>query len=156
MRLADVLREERILVDAEGERARDKRDVLRVLASLLAPTVGGDEDELLRWFAERETLQSTGIGDGVAIPHTSSELATQQAGALLLFPRGIPFDSIDGKDCTIVFGVVGPKRAAGEHLRLLARISRLLRNPQTRSALVACTSSRAALRLITAQDGAEG
>ncbi len=153
MRLGEVLVQGRILVDADGERVKDKSDALRLLAGLLASAAGTPEEDLERMFRERETLQSTGIGDGVAIPHTAVDGATTQAGALILCPRGIPFDSIDGGPCNIVFGVVGPKGAAGEHLRLLARISRLLRDAEVRRRLAASSSSEDAYRLIVERDG---
>ena len=148
MRLCDMLAAERILVDADGSRVHDKKDALHVLASFIAPVVGSDEVSLEQLLIERERLQSTGIGDGVAIPHTSVESAPGQAAALILCPRGVPFDSIDGANVNIIFGVVGPKRATGEHLRALARISRLLRDSDVRAKLVASENPGGAYKLI--------
>ncbi len=156
MGLSDIVKAERILVDADGGFVQEKIDALRLLASLLAPAVGAQKETLERLLTERERLQSTGIGDGVAIPHTSVDSAAVQAGALLLCPHGVPFESIDGQNCTIVFGVVGPKRATGEHLRTLARISRLLRDADTRQRLVTSKDSEEAYRLIEAHDAATG
>ena len=94
-------------------------------------------------LADREELQSTGIGDGVvAIPHGSLEVLDQQTAALVLCPQGVDFDSIDGRPARIVVGVVGPKKATGEHLRLLARISRL-----------SCATVLSAIGLLNAPDG---
>ncbi|MEB2311968.1 MAG: PTS sugar transporter subunit IIA [Polyangiaceae bacterium] len=152
MRLSDIVSVDRILVDADGSRIRDKADALHWLSSLLAPAIGATEESILRLLLDRERLQSTGIGDGVAIPHTAVDAAPGQAGALLLCPVGVPFEAIDGVNVSIVFGVVGPKRATGEHLRTLARISRLLRDPATRSRLVGSASAEAAYALIHAQD----
>ncbi len=84
----------------------------------------------------------------MAIPHTSVESAPGQAAALILCPQGVPFDSIDGANVNIIFGVVGPKRATGEHLRALARISRLLRDADVRAKLVASESPEGAYKLI--------
>jgi nitrogen PTS system EIIA component len=152
MRLSDILSVERIQVDASGELVKDKADAIRVLSALLAPAVGVEAQTVERLLMERERLQSTGIGDGVAIPHTSVDTAPGQAAALILCSRGVPFDAIDGANVTIVFGVVGPKRATGEHLKTLARISRLLRDGDTRSRLVASTTSAQAYALIEAHD----
>ena len=66
----------------------------------------------------------------------------------MLCPRGVEFDAIDGEDVQIVFGVVGPKRATGEHLRTLARISRLLRDEDVRMRLLGSASPTSALQLI--------
>ena len=98
---------------------------------------------------EREKLQSTGIGDGVAIPHCALDTADSQALALLLCPRGVEFEAIDGEPVEIVFGVVGPKRATGEHLRTLARISRLLREPTTIEKLKAAKDRAALYSVLT-------
>jgi PTS system nitrogen regulatory IIA component len=152
MRLCDILSVERILVDADGTSVRNKPDALRLLAELLSPALGIDKAHVEALLLERERLQSTGIGDGVAIPHTAVEEADNQAAALLLCPRGIDFEAIDGASVQIVFGVVGPKRATGEHLRTLARISRLLRDGSTRERLLSSESSAAAFELIQAHD----
>ena len=146
MRLSDIITQDRILVDREGA-LPSKSQALHALARLLGGAVSAPEEEVLALLLEREQLQSTGIGDGVAIPHSALEHAEAQAGALLLFPKGIDFDAIDGQPVHIVFGVVGPKRATGEHLRTLARISRLLRVPTRRArSLPSRSSSRTTRR----------
>jgi nitrogen PTS system EIIA component len=151
MRLSDIITKDRILVDREGA-LPTKAKALHALAALLGSAVSAPEEEVLALLLEREQLQSTGIGDGVAIPHSALEHADAQAGALLLFPKGIDFDSIDGQPVHIVFGVVGPKRATGEHLRTLARISRLLRDEATRKQLANAESSQSAYELIESHD----
>ncbi|HWA74980.1 MAG TPA: PTS sugar transporter subunit IIA [Polyangiaceae bacterium] len=152
MRLCEILSVDRILVDADGSAVRNKPEALRVLSGLLSPALGIDKAHVEALLLERERLQSTGIGDGVAIPHTAVEEAENQAAALLLLPRGIDFEAIDGGSVQIVFGVVGPKRATGEHLRTLARISRLLRDGNTRARLLASPSATAAYELIQDHD----
>jgi PTS system nitrogen regulatory IIA component len=152
MQLTEILAIDRVLVDAEGELVRDKAAALAIVARLLGPAAGVDADIIAKLLSEREGLQSTGIGDGVAIPHTSLEAAPGQAAALLVCPRGVPFDAIDGKDVTIVFGVVGPRKATGEHLRVLARISRLLREEAARRRLIEASSPEAVYAAIEAQD----
>lgn len=152
MRLSDILAPDRILVDPEGGVVHDKSDAIRLLSQMLAPVVGAEQQTVERLLMERERLQSTGIGDGVAIPHTSVESAPGQAAALLLVRPGIPFEAIDGGDVRIIFGVVGPKRATGEHLRALARISRLLRDNDTRVRLVSSNDAGSAMSLIEEND----
>lgn len=153
MRLSDIITSDRILVDRDGA-LNSKAEALRALSRLLGSAVSAPEEEVLTLLLEREQLQSTGIGDGVAIPHSALENAEAQAAALLLFPKGIEFDAIDGKPVHIVFGVVGPKRATGEHLRTLARISRLLRDEATRKQLAHAESSKSAYELIESHDAA--
>mgnify|MGYP003575635491 CR=1 FL=1 len=119
MRLCEILSIDRILVDRDGGRVRNKMDARRFLAELLSPALHVEKSLIEALLSERERLQSTGIGDGVAIPHTAVEEAEVQAAALILCPGGIEFEAIDGEKVKIIFGVVGPKRATGEHLRTL-------------------------------------
>lgn len=147
MRLTDILTVDRVVVDPGGEVAGEKAAVLATLAQLLCD---GDvaASSLEAQLAERERLQSTGIGDGVAIPHTSLENFPGQKAALILVRRGVAFESIDGKPAFIIFGVVGPKRAASEHLKILAKVSRLLKSPETRRRLLEADTKEQAYSLI--------
>jgi len=152
MRLSDILSEQRILVDVGGTLVRSKDMALVRLGAMLAPAVGVSDLEVHRLLLERENLQSTGIGDGVAIPHASTDDAPGQAAALVVSPSGIEFEAIDGAKVHIIFGVVGPRRATGEHLRTLARISRLLRDPSTRNRLISSVDAATAHQLVVTQD----
>jgi len=152
MQLANILTADRILVDVDASRVKSKDDAIHLLAEMLAPGIGVDGGTIEHLLLEREKLQSTGIGDGVAIPHCAVDAVGSQAAALLLCPRGIEFDAIDGEPVEIVFGVIGPKRATGEHLRTPARISRLLRDEQTRIQLLASLDATAALQLVESHE----
>ena len=121
----------------------DKPGAIHQLSSMLARGVGMRDADVERVLLEREALQSTGIGEGVAIPHGALSELDVQCGSVLLVPGGVPFEAIDGHDVTILVAVIGPKRASGEHLKTLARVSRLLRNKDFRD------------RLLTAEGGAE-
>jgi PTS system nitrogen regulatory IIA component len=156
MQIIQILPASRIFVDREGSAIKCKADALRMLSELLGPPLRTEGKVIEQLLAERERLQSTGIGDGVAIPHTSLEAAPGRVAALLLCPKGVPFDAIDGQDVRIVLGVVGPKEATGEHLRVLARVSRLLRDSETREALVRSENGEAAYQLIETRDHSLG
>jgi PTS system nitrogen regulatory IIA component len=151
MHLSDILTADRIYLDSE-HRIRTKSTALNMLAELIAPSLRSDGETIEALLSEREKLQSTGIGDGVAIPHSSLQAVPCRVAGLLLCPDGIPFDSIDGAPVSIILGVVGPKEASSEHLRVLARISRLLRDGSTRERLVSSTSAEAAYELIDGKD----
>lgn len=155
MRLSDILSASRTVVAPRGARL-DKPGALQQLAELLVQDVPVEAGRLATLLAEREKLQSTGIGDGVAIPHTSLEEAPRQTAALLLVPEGVPFDSVDGDPVRIIFGVVGPRRMAGEHLKTLARVSRLLRSQETRRALLGLSRPEAVFAFVEDQDRALG
>ena len=152
MRITDILPVERIYVDPGDGTVRNKSDALKIISGLLASGLSCDGETILQLFAERERLQSTGIGDGVAIPHTSIEAATRRAAALVVSNKGVPFDAIDGADVHIVLGVIGPKDATGEHLRVLARVSRLLRDEATRRSLAAAPTPQDAFGIIEARE----
>ena len=137
MVLTDILPCERVGVSRGAQRPVAKDGALRAVARLLAEGhARAGEVEIHRVLAAREALQSTGIGDGVAIPHGSLEGLDHQVAALLVCPDGVPFDALDGGPVRIVFAVVGPKRATGEHLKTLARVSRLLRDASLRERLL--------------------
>jgi PTS system nitrogen regulatory IIA component len=155
MRLIELLTPERVAVRHNEDAARplDKAGILQALARMLAPGAHVDAPEVERVLSEREQLQSTGIGEGVAIPHGAlAQLQTQYA-ALLIVPEGVDFAAIDGLKVTLLFAVIGPKRATGEHLKTLARVSRLLRNKAFRDRLVAAPDAREAYALIVAEEG---
>src|SRR5260370_19694728 len=156
MILTDILSNERVKVAIRGSGIESKDDALHALAKLLASGAASPgPTDFYRVLAEREALQSTGIGDGVAIPHGALENLGGQVAALLICPGGgIPFDAIDGNPVSILFAVVGPKRATGEHLKTLARISRLLRDSAFREKLLASADRAQAYSLIrSAEEG---
>jgi PTS system nitrogen regulatory IIA component len=156
MRITDILAESRVYVDLTGEAVRTKPDAIRIIADMLATSLGTDSAYVEQLLTEREKLQSTGIGDGVAIPHASMESAPARTAALLLCPVGVAFDALDGEKVTIVVGVVGPKEATSEHLRVLARVSRLLRDESTRAALIQSNSAADAYGVIERRDASLG
>ena len=155
MQVGDILTAQHVSVAGEAEGlVRSKQDALRRLASLLATGLGAVRaDDIERVLVERERLQSTGVGSGVAIPHGSLEGIERLIGAVLLCPAPIDFDAIDGAPVSILFAVIGPKRATGEHLKTLARISRLLRDERFWQRLLGAPSGRDAFELIAAEEG---
>ncbi len=150
--LAEVLSSERVSVsnDVEG-RVRDKDEALARLSTMLASATEGagpSMARILEVLTARETLQSTGVGGGVAIPHGAMEDLDRQIAALLVCPAPIPFEAIDGEPVSILFALVGPKGAPAEHLKILARMSRLLRKPAFRQRLASSARGADAYALI--------
>jgi nitrogen PTS system EIIA component len=145
MILTDILSSERVRVAVRGSGVQTKDDALRALSALLgAGASSPGEADFYRVLVEREALQSTGIGEGVAIPHGALENLPGQVAALLICPGGVPFDAIDNAPVNILFAVLTPKRATGEHLKTLARISRLLRDTSFRTKLLGAVDGRQA------------
>jgi PTS system nitrogen regulatory IIA component len=156
MRLTDLLTSDRVAIQAAGGGTSDgfdKAHALGALAAMLARGAGVALDEVERVLLEREALQSTGIGDGVAIPHGALAQLETQCAALLVVPGGVEFAAIDSAPVYILFAVIGPKRATGEHLKTLARVSRLLRNKAFRDRLTHAPDSKTAYDLIEAEEG---
>ncbi len=155
MGVCDILSRDRVSVaSVEGGPVRSKSDALKRLSVLLAngQSVVSTED-IERVLTERERLQSTGVGGGVAIPHGSIEGLDRLVGAVLLCPSSIEFEAIDSAPVSILFAVIGPKRATGEHLKTLARVSRLLRDDHFRAKLLRAPSGPAAFDMLAAEEG---
>jgi PTS system nitrogen regulatory IIA component len=151
MNLIEILTSERVNIARADNTPASKEATLRELSLLLAKggsPSGPSENDYFRVLGEREALQSTGIGDGVAIPHGAMEALSRQVACVLICPDGVPFDAIDGRPVFILFAVVGPKRATGEHLKTLARISRLLRDLHFREKLLSSADRDEAFDLI--------
>ena len=122
--LSELLTPEQIRVPMS---AVDKRGAIQELVRLLAERSGGDYRDLLAAVEEREGVLSTGIGHGVAVPHGRSAAL----GRLFLIcgssPHPIPFDALDGEPVRLFFLLVGPEAVAGQHVRALSRIARIVR-----------------------------
>jgi PTS system nitrogen regulatory IIA component len=148
MRLTDLLTPHRVAIARPNGSPFDKAKAVTMLASLMGGCEGATIAEIEGALLEREQLQSTGIGEGVAIPHGALPNLAEQVAALLIVPEGVEFQAIDGAKVNILFGVITPKRASGEHLKTLARVSRLLRHKDFRSTLVASKSPEDVFELV--------
>ncbi|NUP09386.1 MAG: PTS sugar transporter subunit IIA [Polyangiaceae bacterium] len=155
MQVVDILSPLRVAVSRNGaDPVRTKQDVLKRLSDLLSrgePSL--DAGAIERMLLRREEQQSTGVGGGVAIPHAAIEELDHIVGAVLLCPDPVGFDAIDGLPVSIFFAVIGPRRAVGEHLKTLARVSRLLRDDHFRKSLVEAPNGPAAFDLIAREEG---
>lgn len=125
MKISEVLYKEAILVDLK---ANDKKGVLEELSEPVARIAGINQQELVRVLMEREQLGSTGIGGGIGIPHGKLKKLTNLVLGFGLSRKGIDFDSMDRRPAHIFFLLVTPENSTGLHLKVLARISRLLKN----------------------------
>jgi PTS system nitrogen regulatory IIA component len=155
MGVSEILIPERVSVAGSAEGVvRTKTEAIHRLSVLLVQrqtALTGPDVELV--LMERERIQSTGVGGGVAIPHGSIDRLDRTIGAVLLCPQPIDFEAIDSEPVSILFAVIGPRRATGEHLKTLARVSKLLRDDGFRARLLAARTGRDAFTLIAAEDG---
>jgi PTS system nitrogen regulatory IIA component len=151
MRLIDILSVERVTTQLS---ASSKDEALRALAQLFSDHDAGlDAAGVHEVLAERERLASTGVGSSVAIPHGRISSIDGLRAAMAISREGIPFDAIDGAPVRIIIGVLAPQHHTGDHLRVLARVSRLLRSAEVRQRLLDAPSARAAFEVIAGADG---
>ena len=146
----DLLQEDLVIEEIE---AIDKRGVIREFSRLLKSTGRIEkEDELMRVLLEREALGSTGIGDGVAIPHAKLPFLPEMIIAFGRSSRGVDFQSRDAKPVHLFFLLVTPDDRPGEYLKALSRISRILKNPVLREKLRQASQRQELQRLIFEED----
>ncbi|MBW2230715.1 MAG: PTS sugar transporter subunit IIA [Deltaproteobacteria bacterium] len=133
MKIMDILVRDAVILDLVS---KTKADLLAEMAGALAkaePSV--DAERLLQVLIEREGLQSTGIGEGVAIPHGKMSGLDGLVASFARSRQGVDFESIDGQLTQLFFLLVVPEHSGGQHLKALARISRFFRDPQFRQKL---------------------
>lgn len=133
MLLTDLLTIDRIIIPLKES---SKDGVLRELVHAVTSNVVQEPEEVLRAVLEREAVLSTGIGNGVAIPHGKSAAVPELLMAAGRTAEPIDFDSLDGQPVRLLFMLVGPETAAGPHIKALSRISRLVRQESVREQLI--------------------
>ncbi len=124
-------------------KARCKREALQEMAERAAQLVDKPTEEIVATLLEREQLGSTGVGDGVAIPHAKIDGLSEITGVLALLDTPISFDPSEDQPVDIIFMLLAPANATAAHLKALAKVSRLLRAPDTREALRGADSDEA-------------
>lgn len=112
-----------------------KRQLMHLLAELAAPVLGAPEKVLFEGLMERESLGSTGLSGGAAVPHARSPLFPRVAGVFVKLEQPLPFDALDDRPVDLVFALFAPAEAGADHLRALAAVSRLLRRAEVREQL---------------------
>ena len=133
MFLTELLTPDRVLVPLT---ARDKRGIIAELATRLVAETGGRLEDVIQAVEERESVLSTGVGFGVAIPHARSSEVRELCIVSGVSAEPVPYDSIDGEPVRLFFLIVGPESSAGLHVKILSRIARLVRRDGMRRDLV--------------------
>jgi nitrogen PTS system EIIA component len=150
MKIEDILAQDLVLPDLAG---RSKTDVLIELATAVArqhPEL--DRERLLQALEDRERLNSTALGDGVAIPHGKLSGIKRVFAAFARSKQGVDFHSLDGEPTHLFFLLVAPEDSAGAHLKALARISRLLKDENFRARLMQAPDATALFDTIRQED----
>ena len=149
MKILDVLKKEAININLT---ARDKKGVLDELAAPVASAAGATKDQLVKVLMERERLGSTGIGGGIGIPHGKLKNLNSLMLGFGLSRQGVNFESMDGRPTHIFFLLLTPEDSAGIHLKLLARISRMLKNEDFKERLMHSQTSDDIVAAISEED----
>lgn len=128
MKISDYLRTENIILDIQ---LPDKSAVLRFIAeTCIKNGVAADEAVVIEGLIEREKTMSTGVGGGLAFPHTTSAEVEEAAVILVRPAKPVSFEALDKKPVDIIVALIIPQKDRELHVRLLARISRLCREPE--------------------------
>ncbi|BDG09925.1 PTS sugar transporter subunit IIA [Anaeromyxobacter paludicola] len=150
MKIVEFLRPDAVVGEIAGQSGP------AVLAELCQPIAAGlklEPQRLVDILVEREKLGSTGIGDGVAIPHGKVPGLPALVASFGRSRAGVDFRAIDGKPTHLFFTLFAPENSAGAHLKALARISRLFKNAGFRAAILEAKDAAEIYRLIETEDG---
>jgi nitrogen PTS system EIIA component len=150
MRLSEILDEKNIIPDLK---ARDKKGALEELAGTVASNRQSmDKNSLVKVLLERERLGSTGIGDGVAIPHGKFHGIDEPIISFGRSLKGLDFESMDGQPVYLFFLLVAPENSASVHLKALARIAKILKNSSFRKTLMEIPTREELYQIIIQND----
>ena len=150
MRITDFLTVQGVIPELAG---REKSAVLQEMAQWLAVQRESlNADQVLQVLWERERISTTAIGEGVAIPHGKLAGIERVIGVFARSPGGVDFAALDGGPTHLFFVLLAPENAAADHLRALARISRLLKDAAFRSRLIEGQTREEIFRIIAEED----
>ncbi len=151
MKIQDVLHINAILPELKS---RDKKDIIEELAVPVAEIANVDHRELVNVLMERERLGSTGIGGGIGIPHGKMKTLDSLFVGFGISREGVDFESMDRKPTHIFFLLITPENSTGLHLKLLARISKLLKKESFRERLFDAADRKEIFEIIREEDEA--
>jgi PTS system nitrogen regulatory IIA component len=150
MKIMDFLNKDAITAEIKSAK---KEDVIKELVNLLSKAYPlKEKDKLIKALMNRESLGSTGIGQGIGIPHAKSNAVKDLVAAFGISRKGVNFDSLDGELTHIFFLLVAPEDAAGPHLKALARISRMLKDKFLRDSLISAKDEQSIFNIISQED----
>lgn len=146
MDLGDLITPQGVIASLK---VKSKKHALQEMAERAAKLTGCDARQIFETLLQRERLGSTGIGQGIAIPHGRLERLERIVSVFARLEDPIPFDSLDDQPVELIFLLLAPEHAGADHLKALARISRLLRDPITIENLKASRDPAALYAVLT-------
>lgn len=150
MQLTDLLTEQHILIPLKCK-TRDEC-IKALIEAIDKEGLIADADKAYEAILEREKLMTTGVGNGIAIPHCKHSSCPNFAVALGIHPDGVDFEAIDKKKVHLIFLLIGPENNPSLHIKLLSRISRLMSNEDLREQLMECANPQEAHELLKEEE----
>lgn len=145
-RLGELLKPESVVYRLKGE---TRKEILANMAETAAAAYGADKAVILENALARESLGGTGVGEGVAVPHARIKDLPNSVGVFALLETQNDFEAPDGKPADLVFLLLSPEDSGASHLKALAKITRVLRQPALRASLRAARSAEALFAVLT-------
>jgi nitrogen PTS system EIIA component len=146
MDLSDLVKPDAIL---SSLKANSKKQALQALAEKAAALTGLEEREIFETLVQREKLGSTGVGGGIAIPHGKLARLDRIFGLFARAPKPIDFEALDEQPVDLIFLLLAPEGAGADHLKALARVARLFREPGMAAKLRASADKSALFAVLT-------
>ena len=151
MNIADLLAPDAVI---PALKAQNKKQLLQELSVRAHGLTRISERRIFETLVERERLGTTGVGQGIAIPHGRMAEAKAISGIFARLENGIDYEAVDSQPVDLVFMLLAPENAGADHLKALARVSRLLRNQQTCEKLRAASTAEALYAILTSHTDA--
>ncbi|WP_240006111.1 PTS sugar transporter subunit IIA [Pseudaquidulcibacter saccharophilus] len=148
-KLGDLVNAHSVLYRAKGA---NRREVLKRLCTTAHDAYGVDADEAFENAMKREALGGTGVGEGVAVPHARIKGLAKSVGVFALLEKPTDFEGPDNIAADLVFLILSPEDSGASHLKALAKVTRIMREPKNRSSLRSARSAAALLALLTDED----
>jgi mannitol/fructose-specific phosphotransferase system IIA component (Ntr-type) len=150
MKLTDYLTSKNIKIGIKG---RDKEEIIEELIGIAESVAPGlNRGEAVGGLMKRESIGSTGVGKGVAIPHTGVKNCSKILPVIALAEEGVNYESLDGDPVRLFFMILYPENQIRMQLKFLARVSRLLRNEELRNSLLECSTPEEMMDVLTAYE----
>lgn len=152
MKIMEFLCKDAISVDLKS---KDKEGIIKELTDLLinaGEIEKKNKNKVIETLSARESLGSTGIGQGIGIPHGKTDCVKHLVASFGIAQKGVDFNSLDGEPTNIFFLLLAPQDSAGPHLKALAKISRLLKDKYLRESLKHCKDTKEVIKIINTED----
>jgi fructose-specific phosphotransferase system IIA component len=150
MKIGEILKEDMVVMGLEGSRKEEIIDAMIDIVSKSPKVI--DKEKVREAIFERESIMSTGVGNGFAIPHGKTDAVSDIVAAFAVTAEPIDYQSLDEKPVRLVFLLVGKDSMVGPHIKLLSRISRLMNKEEFRKRLIGLKTSREILDAFTSEE----